>query len=54
MVANVLNVVVLKGLIVVATSVILDIIFVVSGAIVDIFVSTDIARVVICIISLIC
>ena len=53
-VANVLNVVVLKGLIVVATSVILDIVFVVNGAFADTFVSTDVARVINCRISLIC
>ena len=52
MVANVLNVVVLKGLIVVATIVILDIIFAASGAIFDMFVSTDVARVVNRVISL--
>ena len=50
MVANVLNVVVLRGLIVVATSVILDIIFVVNGAFADTFVSTDVARVVNCLV----
>ena len=48
MVVNVLNVVVLRMFIVVATSVILDIIFVVSSVVVDIVVPTKIVRVVNC------
>ena len=35
-----------KGLIVVATTVIIDITLVVSGAIIDVFVSSDVARIV--------